>query len=381
MAIIADKYYNLLDYAKQFDESGQELAIAEVLSKSNDIIGDAMVVESNLDSGHEYAVRTGIPEGTWRRAYQGIEPAKATTKVVVESYGTLSAYSVVDKLIAEKGGNLQAVRTGQSKAIIAGMSNTMARNLIYGNAGETPERFTGLAARYNTLTEAESARNVIDAGGETDGQNSSIYLVVWDTDKVFTFFPKGSKAGIQRVDHGLVNHTDADGNEYPAYKEYFEWKLGLAVQDWRYAGRICNIDVKNVPAGLIDNMCELEERIQSLNLGKPFWYMNRTVKAALRKLTSNKQNVQYTPDQITSRPLMTFNEIPCISATPSPTPKTWWPDGRTGARGVQDRNSGSDKESGFTAGTLRAEPYKRPGARTDGPLKKFSRKTRRKYAH
>ena len=309
MAIIADKYYNLLDYAKQFDESGQELAIAEVLSKSNDIIGDAMVVESNLDSGHEYAVRTGIPEGTWRRAYQGIEPAKATTKVVVESYGTLSAYSVVDKLIAEKGGNLQAVRTGQSKAIIAGMSNTMAKNMIYGNSRQTPERFTGLAARYNSF-KAKSARCLIDGGSKTDAQNTSIYLVVWDTDKVFTFFPKGSKAGIQRVDHGLVNHTDADGNEYPAYKEYFEWKLGLAVQDWRYAGRICNIDVKNVPAGLIDNMCELEERIQSLNLGKPFWYMNRTVKAALRKLTSNKQNVQYTPDQITSRPLMTFNEIP-----------------------------------------------------------------------
>ena len=310
MAIIADKQYNLLDYAKQFDESGQELAIAEVLSKSNPIIGDALVVESNLDSGHEYAVRTGIPEGTWRRAYQGIEPAKATTKVVVEGYGTLSAYSVVDKLIAEKGGNLQAVRTGQSKAIIAGMSNTMAHNIIYGNAGETPERFTGLAARYSALSGAESAKNVIDAGGTTDGQNSSIYLVVWDTDKVFTFFPKGSKAGIQRVDHGLVNHVDGSGNEYPAYKEYFEWKLGLAVQDWRYAGRICNIDVTNVPSSLIDDMCELEEKIQSLQLGKPVWYMNRTVKAALRKLASSKQNVQYTPDQITSRPMMTFNEIP-----------------------------------------------------------------------
>ena len=88
MAIIADKHYNLVDYAKQFDPSGKELAIAEVLSQSNDIIGDAVVAESSLDSGHEYAVRTGIPEGTWRRAYQGIEPAKATTKVVVESYGT-----------------------------------------------------------------------------------------------------------------------------------------------------------------------------------------------------------------------------------------------------------------------------------------------------
>lgn len=310
MAIIADKHYGLMDYAKQFDESGQELAIAEVLTKSNDIIGDALVLESNLDSGHEYAVRTGIPEGTWRRAYQGIEPAKATTKVVVEGYGTLSAYSVVDKLIAEKGGNLDAVRSGQSRGIIAGMSSSMAKNMIYGNVGTTPERFTGLAARYSELTEAENAKNVINAGSVTEGQNSSIYLVVWDTDKVFTFFPRGSKAGIQRVDHSLVNHTDGEGNEYPAYKEYFEWKLGMAVQDWRYAGRICNIDTKSVNEELIDQMCELEERIESLNMGRPVWYMNRTVKAALRKLTSNKTNVQYTPDQITSRPLMTFNEIP-----------------------------------------------------------------------
>ena len=56
MAIIADKQYSLIDYAKQFDPSGQELAIAEVLSKSNDIIGDALVVESSLACGHEDAV-------------------------------------------------------------------------------------------------------------------------------------------------------------------------------------------------------------------------------------------------------------------------------------------------------------------------------------
>ena len=48
MAIIADKNYGLVDYAKQFDPSGQELAIAEVLSQSNEIIGDALVRESSL---------------------------------------------------------------------------------------------------------------------------------------------------------------------------------------------------------------------------------------------------------------------------------------------------------------------------------------------
>ena len=248
MAIIADKYYTLLDQAKQFGEDGRELAIAEVLSQSNDIVKDALVIEGNSDSGHEYAVRTGIPEGTFRLAYHGVAPEKATVADVLEGYGTLAAYSVVDKLIAERGGHVSAVRSGQAKGIVAGMSNTMAKNMIYGNSRKTPERFTGLAARYNSFN-AKSARCLIDGGSKTDDQNTSIYLVVWAPDKVYTFFPKGTKAGLQRIDHGLVNHIDADGEEY-------------------------------------------------------------TVKAALRKLAGNKQNVHYTPDQVTSRPIMTFNEIP-----------------------------------------------------------------------
>lgn len=309
MAIIADKHYNLADYAKQFNPSGIELAIAEVLSQQNDIIQDMLVVQSNLDDGHQFAVRTGIPEGAFRRAYKGIPPAKATTKVVTERFGTLSAYSVVDKLIAEKGGNLDAVRSGQSKAIISGMSNKMAHQMIYGKKTDK-DVFVGLAERYGTLSGADVSRNVLSAGGSSSGKNTSMYLVVWDTDKIYTFFPKGTKAGIERVDHGLVNHIDADGNEYPAYKEYFEWKLGIAVQDWRYAARLCNIDVTNPPEDIIEKMCELEERVQNLNLGKPVWYMNRTAKAIVRKAASNKRNVNYTPDQITARPVMTFNEIP-----------------------------------------------------------------------
>ena len=309
MAIIADKFYNLADYAKQFDPSGMELAIAEVLSQQNDIIQDMLVVESNLDNGHEFAVRTGIPEGAFRRAYKGIAPAKATTKVVVERYGILGANSVVDKIVAEKGGNVDAVRSGQSKAIISGMSNTMARQLIYGKKGDK-DAFVGLAERYGALSGAEVSRNVLSAGGSANGKNTSIYLIVWDTDKIYTFFPKGSKAGIQRVDFGLVDHVEPDGTEYPAYKEHFEWKLGLAVQDWRYGARLCNIDVTNPPEDIIEKMCELEERVQNLNLGKPVWYMNRTAKAIVRKAASGKQNVHYTPDQVTARPMMSFNEIP-----------------------------------------------------------------------
>ena len=311
MAIIADKNLTLLDRAKFFGENGEALAIAEVLTQTNEILQDMPVVESNMDSGHLYAARTGIPEGTWRRAYEGVAQDKSTVKQVTESYGTLAIYSVVDKLIAEKGGKLEDVRFGQAKGILQGLSNQMAEGLFYGNVGKNPERFTGFFSRYNTLStsEAESAKYVISAGGSSN--LSSIALIVWDSDKNYGFYPKGTKAGIERQDKGLeINYTDALGKKYPAYIDYFEWKLGLAVQDYRYAGRICNIDTTNITSALLDKMMDLEERIEALNVGKPVWYMNRTVKAEVRKLLSKKNNVFYTPAQPNARPVMMFDEIP-----------------------------------------------------------------------
>lgn len=311
MAVIADKMYNLRDYAAQFGANGQELAIAEVLSQTNDIIADMPLVEGNSDAGHEFSVRTGIPKGTFRRAYKGIPPEKATSQVVLARFGTLSAYSVIDKLTAEKGGHVDAVRSGQSRAILSGMSNTMADAIIYGGEDEL-DKFPGLEAHYGSLSaKVPSSRNIVNAGGNSAAKNSSIYLVVWDTDKVFSFFPKGAKAGLERKDFGLVNHTDAEGEEYPAYKEYFEWKLGIAVQDWRYAGRICNIntaDLANVD--LVGLMQDLEEKIQATNVGHPVWYMNRTVRSALRKQLGNKANVQYTPDTPNAKPILRFSESP-----------------------------------------------------------------------
>jgi len=312
MAIIADKMYNLRDAAAQFDPSGQELAIAEVLSQTNDIIGDMPFKESNLDDGHEYAVRTGIPSGAWRKAYEGVPAEKGTSKVVIARPGTIGAYSVVDKLIAEKGGHVEAVRSGQAKAIVSGLSNSVADALIHGKSNEL-KKCVGLAEYFNhkSTANSETARNVVHGGSSTASVNSSIYLVVWDYDKVFGFYPKGSKAGISRTDFGLVNHRDADGNEFPAYKEYFEWKVGVAVQDWRYAGRICNIkttDLDNV--NLYALMQELEERVQSLNVGKPVFYMNRTIKAALRKQLGAKANVNYTPGQPGALPVLHVDEIP-----------------------------------------------------------------------
>lgn len=317
MQIVGNEVYTLLDYSKQFTESGEELAVAEVLTKKNPMIEDAVTIESNSDAGHLYAVRTGIPEGTWRRAYKGIQPQKGTTKQVTESYGTLANLSIVDKLIAEKGGKVSQVRAGQAKTIIEGMANTMGKTLIYGSHKKNEEQFTGLASRYNTLPtngfdQEDSSRNVVSAGGSTANSQTSIYLVTWDTDKVFTFFPKGTKAGLQHVDHtpnGPHMIDDYNGGRLPVYEEYFEWKLGLCVQDWRFAGRVCNIQSTTTGANLRAALDELMNRVD-MGGGKPVLYMNKATRFKLQQAIDGKSNVYFTKDVPVYPQVMNYNGLP-----------------------------------------------------------------------
>jgi hypothetical protein len=67
-----------------------------------------------------------------------------------------------------------------------------------------------------------------------------------------------------------------------AYQERWQWKAGIALKDWRYVVRICNIDVSNLvakssAADLIELMIKAIHRIPALGLVKPAFYMNRTV--------------------------------------------------------------------------------------------------------
>lgn len=313
MEIVDNQVVTLLDYSKQFTEAGEELAVIDVIAKNNPMIADAMVTESNSDAGHQYAVLTGIPDGTWRRAYKGVQPAKGTQKVVTESFGTLAAYSTVDKLIAEKGGKVSQVRARNAKSILSGLSNMMGKKMVYGSDKADEEAFTGFEARYNkigTFDSEDSSRCVVSAGGSTDKKLSSILLVTWDSDKAFTFFPKGTKAGVERIDSGLTNVEDGNGKKFPAYEEYFEWKMGLAVADWRYCGRVCNIASDTDGAALLKALNELCNRVESNGSGKTYLYMNKSVRFMLEQALEKKGNVFYTPQQPGQPLVMTYRGIP-----------------------------------------------------------------------
>lgn len=67
-----------------------------------------------------------------------------------------------------------------------------------------------------------------------------------------------------------------------AYQDRWQWKNGIALKDWRYAVRIPNIDIsalvtKTSAADLIELMIKAIHRIPNLGMGRPVFYMNRTI--------------------------------------------------------------------------------------------------------
>jgi hypothetical protein len=246
---LATNALTLLDWAKRLDPDGKVPVIVELLSQTNEILMDMVWREGNLPTGHRTTVRTGLPTVAWRLLNQGVQPSKSTTAQIDEQAGMLEAWSSVDKDLAILNGNVNAFRLSEAKAFLEAMNQEMAQTLFYGNAGLAPEEFTGLSVRYS-LSTAANGSHVLKAGG-AGADNASMWLVVWGEETVTGIFPKGSKAGLIHEDRGeqvLQNAGGVTGAQMVALVERFQWKGGIAVKDWRYAVRICNIDVSDLVA-------------------------------------------------------------------------------------------------------------------------------------
>ena len=283
MATLAANALTLADFAKRLDPDGKTSAIVELLSQSNPLLQDMQWLEGNLPTGHRTTVRTGLPTVAWRLLNQGVQPGKSTTAQVDEQCGMLEAWSEVDKDLAMLNGNTSAFRLSEAQAFIEAMNQEMASTIFYGNQGLAPEEFTGLSIRYSSLS-AANGQNILSGSG-AGADNSSVWLVCWGGQTVHGIFPKGSKAGLIHEDLGEVTvetSTGIAGTRMRAYQDHWQWKCGLALKDWRFAVRIANIDISNLvakssAADLIELMIKAVHRIPSMGMGKPVFYMNRSV--------------------------------------------------------------------------------------------------------
>lgn len=167
----------LLDFAKSIDPDGKTATVVELLNQTNEILLDMQWIEGNLATGHRTTIRTGLPSVVWRQLYKGVPASKSKRAQVDDTTGLLEARAEVDQEIADLNGNTAEFRLSEADAFLEAMNQSMAQTLIYGDVTVNPERFTGLAPRYSSLS-AGNGQNILDAGG-TGSNNASIWLVVW----------------------------------------------------------------------------------------------------------------------------------------------------------------------------------------------------------
>jgi hypothetical protein len=332
MATVGATALTYMDWAKRLEDNYRVASIVELLSQTNEILDDMLVVEGNLPTGHKTTVRTGLPQATWRLLNLGVPNAKSTTAQIVDTCGNLETYAVIDKDIADLNGNTAEFRLSEVKAFLEGMSQQVATTLIYGNQFTNPERFTGFAPRYSTktLANAQTAANVLDGGG-VSSTNTSIWIVVWGSDTCHATFPKGKITGLQHRDMGEWPVLDSSQNTYQAYRDHFKWEIGLVLRDWRYVVRVANIDVSQLTgvnaANLINLLVRALHRLPTApvsatsiqtsdtpevraNMGRTVIYGNRVLRTYLDLQAMNKTNVLLRLEEFNGRPITTFRGIP-----------------------------------------------------------------------
>ncbi len=315
MAAVGSTNPTLIDVATRTEGDGKiAKTIVELLNETNAIIDDATFMECNDGSSHKTTIRSGLPSPTWRQLNYGVQPTKSTTVQVKDATGMLEAYAEVDKSLADLNGNTAEFRLSEDRPHIEGMNQSFADTLFYGNTTSNPERFMGLAPRYNSLS-AENGSNIISGAG-AGADNTSIWLAVWSPNTLHALYPKGSMAGIQHKDLGEQTLLDAANGRYQGYRTHYKWDCGLSLRDWRYVVRIANIDISDLTktgstgADIVDLMVQALELVPNLQMGRAVFYCNRTISSFLRRQMANKSNVHLSLDEIGGKKVLGFDGVP-----------------------------------------------------------------------
>lgn len=322
----------LADLGRRLDPSGKIADMAELLSQCNEIVDDWPMVEGNLTTGHVVTLRTALPQGTARRFNQGVAYTKSSSAQLTFGMMMLDAYSQIDKKLADLGGNTAANREKEDVAHMEGISQQMCGISLYGNAWTTPEQFSGFSTYYSAISGAQNGVNILDCGG-TGSSNTSIWLIGWGDQTAYGIYPKGTKAGLTFENKGdIVPAYDSSSRRYEAYTSYFSWNTGLAIEDWRYVVRMCNIDTTtaglagSTPPDLFAIMSKSVVRLPTAGrmvsgivktdapdrVAPPVrlkFYCDRTAREYMDIQAIRDKNVLLRPEDYAGRPIVNFRNI------------------------------------------------------------------------
>lgn len=330
MATVGASFLSLIDQMRA-EGADATAEVAEVLHRQSPVFRNAFTVECNDGTRHNHKIRTGLPSVTWGRLYQGIPQSKGGYAVVSDTTGFVESRSSVDTRELQIAKNPALLRMLEAEGHLEAMAQEIESGIFYHDITTTPEKFKGLAARYNATGGGGAGNMIVKAGG-AGSDNTSIWIVTWSEKTTFLLHPRGTKAGLVREDKGEQRVLDSNNNPYFVKEELFRAHVGVGVRDWRYNARVANIDVSDMQAGSVDLYKFLRQALYKLPNtystrmkgadgtfnaaasveGRTVIYMNRDVLQALDALGTNSSNgaLQLRPMELEGRMVQSFRGIP-----------------------------------------------------------------------
>jgi len=334
MATLTPGVMTYSEWAMRMDPTGKSAYLVNLLSQNNAMLQEMMAVQCQNGNSFEFTQVTSLPTPVKRSYNQGVNPTMATVAKQVATCIEYADTIQLDASLAELNGQRNETRARELMLHMQSLGQTVASDLFYANNNTDPTTFTGFSNIYNTVSTSTSqiANNVIDCAG-TGSTNASIWLIGWGDNQIHTIMPNGVPAGLNHLDKGLERVYDADGKPYYAWVDWLKWNLGLAIHDWRYAVRACNIDVTlfggastadliGILAAMImkppvtpSGVGPVQTADDPTEQGSRFaFYLNRTVYAELDRQARTGTNILLQMEQWAGVPTLAYRGIPIRNA-------------------------------------------------------------------
>lgn len=283
---INDENPTLLDLIRMKDPNGAQAKVVEALQKRCPLLQVLTFLEGNLETGHRFVTRTGLPSIGWRMYNQGVAAGKSRADQITEATGMLEGRSQVDCELASIHADQAAYRAGEDFSFTQSFRHEVETGLFYHSTKTAPEKFNGLSPRLDSLSGPYASQIINSSISHSGSDQTSIWLLAFSPDTVFGITPKGQPSGLIPHDMGEQMVEDADGHRFRAYETVWNWKLGLCVKDARYVVRIANIDTSAIVGTghlLLDDMVDAYHQLQDRETGRLAWFTNRTIGKYLHK--------------------------------------------------------------------------------------------------
>lgn len=283
--------------------------IVEVMEENNEMLLDIPWFQCNQVLSEKFTRRTALPQGTQRKAYQGVKTKISTTEVVVEPVSLLETLSDIDEDIVDNSPDPEGFRRTEDMGFVEGLSQQLADLFLEGVQAGSPESFDGLQIRLNDLDQT----NVID-GSNSGG--TSIYAVDWGRRTAYGIYPAAAAnrgtLGLEIRDKDVVDTVDGAGDTYHVYRTQFKWWMGLCIKDELRTARYANINPTINGANsfnedlLIELLNRCKFRPQTTRI-----YVNVEIKTQMQIRLKNKGNVNFDKvEGLGGVEVLTFMSVP-----------------------------------------------------------------------